>query len=247
MRSKFKRKIKRKKSFLKNKEFWKSFLIISQFLLISYILFFSSYFKIENIYVKGGENSKNLEETFSSIFLKSNILLSNFSKKITTFLKNHPEISNIKVKRVFPDSVIFIVENRKPEFIVFNNKEKCLLDKNGICFQKIDNKSFSGLIKISVKNENIKLREKILSEKLLNDILFFQSNLKKIGILPDYYIIEDDIIKVKTKNGFFVLFSLSKDKDQQIVELNLIKEKYNFKNLDYIDLRFKRVYLKYKK
>jgi hypothetical protein len=96
------------------------------------------------------------------------------------------------------------------------------------------------------------LGEKVIDEKILEFILNSDNKLKeelKINII-EFDLLSQERLNVKTEEGWEIYFDLKGDLNWQTEKLTLVLENEippeKRGDLEYIDLRFTRVYYKYK-
>lgn len=251
------KKIKKRK---KN-SFWRKFLpffFIFLIALAAVFLYFNYFSKID-IKVEGSNqqnlsniNLNNLENNLHNLIKNIPSFLVNSKKIENKILASFPEIAEIKFKINLPKEIIFNIQSRKPVALVcFQNQSKCfLIDENGILFKEEKENNFQG-IKINYSNsKNYNLGDKFIEKDILEKILFannyFNSELNiKIDSIS---LSEDKILEIKTQEGWLALFDLKENVELQLIKLKLTLEKEvsekDRQNLQYIDLRFKKVYLK---
>jgi len=256
------KKIKRKKPIFK-RPFFKFFvylLFLSGF--VFYFMFLFPYFQITKIEISGGERI-SVDKIKELIFQKINNKFVFFnSKNIFTFsakrleeeiLKTEPIISDIKIKRNFPN-VLAVDLIERTAVSTFCQNEICFyLDKEGIAFMEDIKEKHPPLIRIENFLRQIKIGDVVIEKYLLKKILDINNNLeKKLNIETKEFVLSNENRKltVMTNDGFKVIFNLEKDVFEKIYQLDLVlKEKIpsdKRKNLDYIDLRFNKIYFKYK-
>jgi len=254
------RRIKRKKPFFKRKFFY--FFIFILFLsgVAFYFLFFFPYFQIKNIEISGNQkiNADNLKATVKNsiekkigILTTKNIFLINNKKLSNKILNNEFLISNIIIKKKLPETLFIEIKEREPVG-TFCQEEKCFyFDNTGMFFEE-----GKDIIKPLVKDENyysdLGLGKNILKTEEVSKILEINNKIKNnFQIEIKNFIISSDKEKliVETEEGWKIFFDLNQDISEKIYNLELVlKEKIPVeqrKNLDYIDLRFKRVYYRF--
>lgn len=254
--------VKQKKHFFKNLIFWLAILIIIIISGVSYLILFFDFFQIKNIKISGNERitTSDLEKEIYQKTIKNFLRLSSKSIFLTSLgrieeslLKNFPLIDEIKSKRKFPDSLIFEIRERKPVANFCFDSDCFFIDKKGIIFEKSE-ENFTGFIKI--KNSEQKpissLGEKVINEKILEFILNTDNKLKeelKINII-EFDLLSQERLNVKTEESWEIYFDLKGDLDWQTEKLTLVLENEippeKRGDLEYVDLRFTRVYYKYK-
>lgn len=231
-------KTRKKKKFIKIK----TVLLIVFFLMtissFAYLLFFSSIFKIKEIKVSGVKKipEKELQDIISEKINK-NIFFADLENIKNYLIESYPEIAKIEIKRKLPNSIITEIEERKPVAVLNNS---FVLDKEGIAFEKSPNSNLPKITKAGFNN--VKLGEKAIDR--IEDILKI---IKRIET-KEAIIVSDKRLDIKTTDGFDVYFNLEKDIDWQIEQLEIIlQEKIPLQernNIEYIDLRFDKIYIK---
>jgi len=262
------RRIKKKKSILKNRFFWLAIFILITLGDLFYFLIFSSFFQIEIIAISGNEKvsekeiKKIIEENIKNkilFFPTKSIFLFDSSKIKENILANYPQVAAIEVHRGFPKSLNILVSERLA-IAVFcqqfstNGKigEICfLIDQDGVAFEEDHPKK--DLIKIveEKKEEDLSLGETVIKQENLEKILQVQQSLLEetdIGI-NEFFVLPERF-NLRTTEGWEIYFSFEKEIQKQVSTLTLVLEKEipleKRRDLEYIDLRFTRVYYKYR-
>jgi len=278
MRRRYKKSFKTKKkksvfssskTILKNKFFWTGFLFLILGGGFCYLLFFSSIFQIKKVEIV--QDSKISSEEIKDIVWQNvnrNILLANFNQIINDLLEKYPQLKNVQIKKKLPDKLEIQIQERKtaailekkdfpfriqPEFSFFGNfnKEKnqeyYLIDEEGVVFEKSNNISSDALIiKKQIRDKNVNLGKEYVKKEIMEKILKIKDE-EKIGV-KEITIISNERLNAKTAESWEIYFSLKKDLNLQLLELNiLLEEKLSLKereNLKYVDLRFDKIYFK---
>ena len=251
------RRTKRKKSILKNRFFW--FFLLAIFLIggIFYFIFFTSTFKIKEIKITGNQkistqDIKNIvKEQFDA---ESNIFFMINQNKIKEgILLKFPQIDTVNIKPRFPDKLNVEIKERQAIGIWCQNNGNCwYLDEQGVVFERIEEISDEALkIKDLISTKEIQLGEKVIEKDLIEKIKKINSKLTedlKINI-EEFTIPNENRLNIKTSEGWEVYFDPQGDLNWQLIESGLILEKEipleKRGNLEYIDLRFSKVYYKY--
>lgn len=242
MRSKFYRKpyrIKKKKSILRNRLFWAGILFVVAVAAILYFLFFSNTFQIKRITVIGQE--KVSKDSIKSFVQLKNIFFIDTQKIREDILNNFPQIAAAQIDKRLPDILNIVIEERAGIAAWCNEIDCFVIDKEGVAFEKADGQS--DFIKIFGDRQ-------MLNSESISQILKIQSKLKEILLISvsQADIVSHERINFKTTENWEIYFNLKGDLDWQITELNLVLAKQITpqarKNLEYIDLRFSRVYYK---
>lgn len=237
---------------------WISCLVLICLISLSYLFFLSSVFRIKSIEIVGiDEEMKNItnEEINKNIFLAD---LQDISRKV---LSTYPQIVEVKIKRKLPDELLIEIKKRE-QVVAFcqrgsdfflrisegGNSQECFsVDDQGIVFKEISDLSDDVLI---IKNEGINylgLGQRVVDKNLLDQMLKINSKINDVKV-REILLLSERKLKVNTFEGWKIYFNPKKDLDWQIEELNiLLKEKISLRersNLEYVDLRFKKVYIK---
>ncbi|MBU4099689.1 FtsQ-type POTRA domain-containing protein, partial [Patescibacteria group bacterium] len=122
---------KRKKGIAK---IFKRGLLLAPVFLIFYFVFFSEFFAIEKIDIKGNQaiSTENIEEAIKNespalilgIFSENNFFLSNKEKTKESLLEKFPEIETIKIEKKFPDILEVEITEKNP-LILWCRVENC--------------------------------------------------------------------------------------------------------------------------
>ncbi len=258
-------RVRRKKSplrFLKNRFFWFSILILGFIGGVFYFVFFYQKIQIREIKVYGNQLvspqdiQKLTEEKIIHkilFFNSKSIILVNESGIEKEISKNFPQIAKINLKRNFPTTLILEVEERKSIGVwCASQTQKCFnLDEMGIIFS--ENPESSDVLKIidPERKDNINLGEKVINEGLLNSIAKIEAGLKENSIRGKEFVLSgENRLNIKTDENWQIYFNLKGDLNWQLEELNQVLQKEipsaKRRNLEYIDLRFSKVYYKYR-
>lgn len=247
-------RIKPKKSIFRNRFFWLSFSILIILGAIFYLIYFSALFQIKNINIFGQEKVSP-EQVKSFIETKTRtIFLVNFNEIREGLLKNFPQIGKINFKRKFPDTIEIKIEERKPVIgIVLGEKENesyFFIDENGIVFERIFKipQETLKIKKLDLSSE-LKLGEKIMEEEEISKILEIKSKLADELKIPieEILVVFNERFNVKTLEGWEIYFNPKENLNWQIIKLKAILEKKlppeKRGKLQYIDLRFEKIYI----
>ncbi len=230
------------------------FFLLFTFLIgsFTYFCFFSGFFNLETIEVKGIKKfpkeevrlsvEKIINENrFSSFY--NNILLLKFNLIEEEVLGQYPVIKNVQIKRELPNSIIVVVEER--EEVAQICPEDCyLIDEEGIIFEIA--KEEKPLLKIVFNDSEKELvtGKKIIDKDLLFFLIDFYSRIdRNLDFAMDYFlIISNKRTHVCTEEGWDIYLNPIESADWQFTKLQtVIKEHLSSEDrkvLDYIDLRF---------
>jgi cell division septal protein FtsQ len=254
-------RIKKKKSILKNRLFWLASLTIFFLSSFSWLFIFSPVFRINEVLVSGNEKItaqeiKNLvlpriEKKFLGIVIE-NIFLTDSKIIKSLVLERFPLIDELKVKKLLPDYLSIEITERKAIGLWCRDNACFSFDKKGIIFKSSQKESSENLIIDSKQSKGEDtLGKKVIEEKRLSQILLIQKTIKekaKIEVKEFTFFENEARLNAITTEGWQVYFDLNSDLNWQLVELELVLEKElpqeKRQNLEYIELRFNKVYYK---
>lgn len=241
--------------------FWLSCLVLIILGVVFYFVVFSSFFWIEEIRVIGNKKTptENLENIINSrinkkivFFNTKSIFLANLSEISKEILKEFPQTMNVDLERDFPNIITVKIEEREAVGIWSQHGNCFYIDKEGIIFEIESKDPPSQILRIKdlfSSIENLQLGKKVIEKERLNQILKIESKLKNDLKIPlrEIVIISERRLDIKTVQGWEIYFNPKKDIDWQLTELAfLLKERIppdKRGNLEYIDLRFERIYV----
>ena len=242
-------------SFLKKKVFLLFFLGIILIIGITYVFFFSGIFRIEEIQVlSSNEYLKMNIENIMNQELNKNIFLLKSKEINIKILNQFPEILELDLKKKMPDVfVIQVKEKQEVAVLCSENYDKCFsINEKGSIFRQIDQEMSNDQLIISLMTQDKELAvggDFSLKDEIENflEIEKILKNILKIEI-ENFIIASEKRLNIKTKEGWEIYFSLEKDIKLQATKLRVLLEKEitieNRKDLEYIDLRFERIFYK---
>ena len=126
------------------------------------------------------------------------------------------------------------------------------MDEKGIAFAEAGREPEEDLIIISKQpKEEISLKSIVIDEKTLSQILMIKETIMEKAKIEakEFTLSESEArLDVKTTEGWEAYFYLEGDLNWQLIELELVLEKQlpqeKRQGLEYIDLRFSKVYYK---
>lgn len=267
-------KRKKKKQKEKHSVFFRAvyyFLLAAFAGVTAYIFIFSPFIQINYLRLEGTEElgyEKVLEELKISLsgkyfgFIpKNNFVLISKKKIRNRLMEKFKKVSNVEVKKVFPDTVNVKITERKALLLWCSGGPCYIIDEEGCAYGGVNFESSeikeNNLIKlVDVSAKPVSLGEKILSENYINFILELAEEIKKeapISVLGEYRTAcrAAEEVRVKTAEGWDIYFSSKIPAKQSIRTLKTFLEKEmdeeKRKNLEYIDLRVEnKVYYKFK-
>lgn len=252
-------KIKRKKPIFKNRFF---FPIISVLIILAgffYLLVFSPLFQIKDVIISGNQkiqtselkDSVDKETETKIIFLKTRSLFLAREKRIAEYiLKNYPQIGLTEIKKEYPGALSVIVKERGPVAIFSQNENLFYIDEEGIAFEQFFQPDDQKIKIINAADvSEIKPGNRAIEKNLLSEILKIKDEFdRQLKIKPvEAIIISEQRLNIKTAEAWEAYFNLKGDLDWQIKELGVIIQNkidpQKRTNLEYIDLRFDRVFV----
>ena len=256
---------KRKKSFFKSRFFLTFILLSGLFTALFYFFIFSDFFWVEKNVITGAKRAPSqqidniLKENAENklIFFESrSIFLFNKTKAKKEILSAFPEIEDLKIEKKLPRTIKVSLKEREKEGVFCFEKKCFLLDQEGIAFYPLEEESPKNASDKSIvvfENELFK-KEPVLGEKVIEDFFmgpaltiksFFE---KELNIpLKRIIIASRARLNFETREGWRAYFSLEKDIEWQKKELFFVLKKRVLpekrKNLEYIDLRFDKIFI----
>lgn len=258
------RKYRKKTSVWRNQTFrfvlWSAILA----LLLCYLFLFSPIFAIKDIKISGlGENKADLNEAvyglaqkemtrpFLKFFKYNSFFLLNTNSIKEKIKQGFPIIDEVKIRKKPLSTLVIDLKERKGEAILCSPELVCyFVDKTGVIFQETSRDIALPII-VASDGTSYSLGQKILAQEWVAYIAavfnFFQNNLK----IPVEHFITDkssNRLNIKTSEDWEVYFSFENDAQDSLLKLGLLIEKNlpfdKRKNLQYIDMRFSKVYYK---
>jgi cell division septal protein FtsQ len=231
-------RVKRKRLILRNRFFWLGLLFLVVAGATFYFLFFSEFFQVEKVVVTGEE--KISKEEIKTLIPQKNIFLTDLKKIRENILKKFPQIAEVEINRGLPD-VLNVQVSERVAVAVWCEQDCFLIDREGVVFEIAPLET--DLVKIFGE-------KKLFGKDKISQILEIKSKLKEnldIGI-KKASLVSPKRLNVETTENWEIYFNLERDLDWQITKLGLVLEKQippeKRRNLQYIDLRFSRIYYK---
>ncbi|MBA7622199.1 Cell division protein FtsQ [subsurface metagenome] len=249
---------RRKKPIFRKRFFWLGILSILVFIGVFYSLLFLEAFQVGKIIVSGEEKVSKEDVEFLAerrleskvLFFKTKSIFTVDLKQIKRDILNHfPQIAEVKVSRGFFDAVNIVVRERIGVALWCQDEQCFLLDNEGVIFEEVSEIK-PGLLLIKTQAGLAELGETVIDGDQLSQI--FDIRLKLAERTKIFFagasLISEERLDVKTTEDWQIYFNLKGDLDWQITELSLVLEKQispeRRDRLEYIDLRFSRVYYK---
>ncbi|MBU0469681.1 MAG: FtsQ-type POTRA domain-containing protein [Candidatus Omnitrophica bacterium] len=211
---------------------------------ISVLLTKSEYFKVKTIVIDPSLQFINKDDLVrlkgKNIFL---IDLKAFENKLN---KKYPQVSHLKLVKRFPDQIVIAAKKRLPIVQVNIDDEFCVLDSNGVALEIINKmdkkitlisgtkfKKFTPVLGLPLSSERVNIA--------LNIANVFKSQKELITYsIEDINVSDLSKIKILLNNGLEVLVDKDKvSKNIRVLSLVLSQRQIDFKEVKYLDLRFK--------
>ena len=254
-RFRIKKKFKKRKSIFKNRFFWLSFFILVLVFGLSYLFIFSQVFRIKEIKISNVDDSLKLKvEEVIKNEIGSNIFLVNLKKMNKEILSQFSEIAELDFKRKFPSTLIIQIEEREAVGVwCYQTHDECFfIDREGIIFKKTKTELMQEEVMIvSLKKEEALVSGKeILVPRILELILKIKEDFEEnLNIeIENFTIVSEKRLNIKTNENWEIYFNLEKDVKLEVTKLKALLEKEispeERRNLEYIDLRFEKIFYK---
>jgi len=250
-------RIKRKKPLFKRSFFWPAILAFVCLIGFSYFFFLSPFFQIEEINISG-ENKVSRENIFSKIednlgkqilfFKTKSVFLINTAQMRGAIMDAFPQIGAVSFNRQLPETLEIKIKERQA-VAVWCSQQCYLIDETGFIFEEsavdfefLEIEHFEQPLEAGIG-------EKVIETNLLSLILNINIKLEKIEVPTiKASVVSQERVNFKIQEGWEIYLNLKNDIDWQVEKLALVLEKeispQKRNNLEYIDLRFTRVYYK---
>lgn len=246
----------------RTKPFW--FIVLTGFILATavYNIFFSPFFQIGEVLISGNKKI-DLADLYKVInpYLSKNMLLwetkSIFFVSPTKIEKiiseNFPSVTQIKVERKWPDGIKVFIQEREAEAIWCKEPVCFYIDKNGVIFEEVLGNFDKLVIQNKEYKEDLFLGKQVLSKEKIGEVFILRDSFKnELQIdIKEVIFVSPERIDVLTPEGWEAYFNFPVDNLQwQITRLKIILQEEipveRRPELEYIDLRFGKVYYKYR-
>ena len=261
------KQFRKRKPVVKTRGFWIVVLSVIGIGGMGYFLLFSGVFSIKDIKISDVEGVSKDElnslvkdglASQMSFLNRNNILFASVKNIESKILDTYAVLENVKIKKQLFSALIVGVVKREPKLLwCYQEGQKCFLaDKNCLLYQEKELSSFSkelssfdGVAIVFSAGEPKKILEKACFENEISQILKIQAMLNDIGVGIEKFVpADEDILTVKTKEGWQIYFDESGNTDLCLKRLKLLLEQELTQskraNLEYINLRFSKVYYK---
>jgi cell division septal protein FtsQ len=236
-----------------------------------YVLFFSSFLQIKKVVVRGLEELKyekvmsgisaTLDQKYFGLIVQNNILLAR-SVSLESALKNDfKKISSVKIEKVFPDTLIVSIQERKGLLVWCSGEDCVMVDERGSAYAPADFNSpevaENNLIVVRDQSQSSILSDRVtINPEIVNFLLVMRKETKdRLGLdlnreFETPRSVSGDIVAT-TGEGWKIMlnYDLGAVKEVEMLQIvldqNIGKEKRA--DLEYVDLRTEgKVYYKLK-
>lgn len=223
-----------------------------------YLIVFHSFFQVKEINIFGNNKvpAQEIEKVARAeldkkilSFSSKSILLVDFNEIKKQVLNDFPQVSRVDIKRKLPHALNIIIAEKSGAAIWRQGDKHYLLDELGIVFEEAEE---SELLEIEnmVTNEEPTLGVNVIPKERLDQILEIEKRLTEADILlSEALIVSPERLDVRVVAGWEIYFNLQEDISWQITEFLMLLEKHvpleDRENLEYVDLRFEKVYYKF--
>lgn len=239
--------------------FWRSLILITGAGGAVWLICFSPALEVKEIEVAGtkridnGICAKMIESEVAkkiALFNSKSILLFDTDQIKKDLLARFPQAQDIKIERQFPSKIIASVQERRETAIFAANNGYYLVDNDGIAFEQTPPRT--DLLEISGQDRAVEIGQNAIDKNTLGVILRIKGEIDSTADIAvvSAAIVANERINLLTKEGWYIYFNPLKDVDSQLEKLKAVASDELFgqkrNNLEYIDIRFTRVYLKEK-
>ena len=182
-------------------------------------------FPIKEIFIENSVATNILELKSDLNFLVNTNLFFLNKKKISTVFSNHDFISNVQLKKKYPNTIKIMITEKKPVAIHVIDKKKFYITKNNEKINFIDLKIYEDLPLVIGKYKNFNI--------FYNNL---EKNYFKINKIKNFYYFDVGRWNIVLKNGKVIKFPEKKYLDI-LPKINLMLDDNNFSKYKVFDFR----------
>jgi cell division septal protein FtsQ len=182
-------------------------------------------FPIKEIFIENTVATNILKLKSDLSFLVNTNLFFLNKKKISLVFSNHDFISNVQLKKKYPNTLKITITEKKPVAIHIIDKKKFYITKNNEKINFIDLKIFEDLPSVIGKYKNFNI--------FYNDL---EKNYFKINKIKIFYYFDVGRWNIVLKNGKVIKFP-EKKYQNVLPKINLMLEDNNFSKYKVFDFR----------
>jgi len=216
-----------------------------------YTMIFTTFFEVKQWKIYGDdiiqENSKF--EEFFLVHKNENIIFLNTGKIKQTILSQYPAIEDLKIKKVFPNTLIMEYTNFPEIANLFNlvddTQKKFIINEIGLLVQQDFENPNIPYIKLKTEKA-LEIGDEAISRETLEyitDAIYDFEELFGMSILDAEYKPREREVHLKTGRGFMIWLDTSLTIQEQYNKLKKASNKLNIytESLQYIDLRISSI------
>lgn len=251
---------RRKKPLWTKPIFWRTIFLSGSGAFAFWLVCFSPVFEVQTIKIDGAEKieerelvgiiEKELNKKIGLLDSRS-ILLFNLDQTKKDLMARLPQAQEIVISREFPSKIIASVQERRAAAVLIAGGRRYSLDESGLAFEECQNGEDLPVISTPLADAP-EIGAAGVEKETMRGILRIIGEMRGTAdIAPAEVIIASpERVNLLTQEGWYVYFHPRRDIGDQIVKLMAVINDESFKqkreNLEYVDVRFTRVYLKEK-
>ncbi len=264
----YKQKKKIKNPFKKEKVKinWKKTLVILLVILIFSALiwwiFFSGFWSIKKIEIKGLERTPQIEveglawgqiENENKLLSQKNLFFLN-KEELIEKMKNNFRFPEVNIKRSIPDKITIRIKESKAEFILIEGEKKYKIDEGKYVIEETEHLNKNLPIIRNSSTENKIIGDRVYIDNSYTDYIIdlyriIEKDFENIEIekfildheVPDMERVKQNTITMKIANGPIIYLNMEVEAQEQMNKLFILKNKElkeRFMDSEYIDLRY---------
>lgn len=251
---------RRKKPLWTKPIFWRTIFLSGSGAFAFWLVCFSPVFEVQTIKINGAEKieegkmveiiEKELNKKIGLLDSKS-ILLFNLDQTKKDLMARLPQAQDIVISREFPSKIIASVQERRAAAVLIADGKRYSLDESGLAFEECQNGEDLPVISTPLADAP-EIGAAGVGKETMRGILRIIAEIRASTdiALVEAIIATPERVNLLTKEGWYVYFHPRKDINDQITKLLAVAADETFaqkrSNLEYLDIRFTRVYLKEK-
>lgn len=195
---------------------------------------------------------QELNRRFLLFFQQNTFFALNTQKIRQEILKKFPEVKEVKINKQLQGELFLELNPRNPVALWCNTTDsQCfLIGEDRVLFRKDSQKNLGAGLALIFSEKHYQIGQEVLDESQMNNILVLYRELQENQkiIVASSTLTADNSLLVKTGEGWEIRLDLADDIKIALLKLKALLEKdispEQRKELQYIDLRFSKVYYK---
>ncbi|MBI2588379.1 FtsQ-type POTRA domain-containing protein [Candidatus Berkelbacteria bacterium] len=222
-----------------------AFLGLGFFVFLLWFLFYSRFFTITKLEVKGNANEDvwQILETYKG----KNIWRFPASRERLRLTKLKPEVKQVLIFRGLPHTLKIEILEREPVLIWKTGDKNYFMDKEGVVFRPVENTEGYPVV-FDTKNVPAELSQGYASALFVDFVSRLWTDFEKeTGLKADHFEVAETTFQLtlQSKEGFKVFFETIRDFKPQLEGLKNVLAEHRDKVKEYVDLRVEgRAYIK---